>query len=103
MKSSEYLYKSFPGAFGTFLYTFLVALLMFDGKAVFGGAPSFLEPLFILLLFIISASLTGLMVLGRPVQYYFDGHKKEAFVLLFATLSWLVLFTLIVAVVLLVR
>jgi hypothetical protein len=56
-----------------------------------------------LLLFIISASVTGLLVLGKPIHLYLSGLKKEAFVLLFATTGWLVLFLVGITVILLVQ
>lgn len=92
MKKSEYLVKSFISAAGVFVYVSFVAWLGFNNQAIFGKQISFLVPLFMLLLFVISASITGLLVLGKPIHLYMNGLKKEAFVLLFATLAWLTVF-----------
>ena len=92
MKKSNFYLKSFLCALGTFVYIALVAFLMFNGKNVFGDVSSFMIPVFMLLLLVISASITGLLVFGNPVRLYMDGHKKEAFTFLFSTLSWLILF-----------
>ena len=73
---------------------------MFNGQEIFGEVSNFLMPLFLLLLFVISAAITGLLVLGKPVHLYLSGLKKEAFILLFATLAWLVISLAVVAVVL---
>ena len=100
MKKTDYLLKSFIGAAGVFIYTSLVAWLGFNNQVIFGKPANFLGPLFMLLLFVVSASITGLLVLGKPIHLYLNGLKKETFVLLFATLVWLAFFLAVVAVVL---
>jgi small-conductance mechanosensitive channel len=96
MKKSEYLLKSLINALGVLVYVSIVAFLIFNGEHIFDNKPSFLIPLFMLLLFIISASVTGLLVMGKPIHLYLSGLKKEAFILLFATLAWLVLFIVVI-------
>ncbi|OGG01230.1 MAG: hypothetical protein A3F83_16875 [Candidatus Glassbacteria bacterium RIFCSPLOWO2_12_FULL_58_11] len=96
MKKSDYFLKSLVNAAGVMLYTSAVAWLMFHGQQVFGRPANFLMPLFILLLLIISASITGLLVFGKPILLYLDGLKKEAFTLLFATLAWLIFFAILI-------
>jgi len=49
-----------------------------------------------LLLFVLSATIVGLLVLGRPVWLYFNSQKQEALKMFFYTLSWLALFTILV-------
>ncbi len=98
MKKSNFYLKSFLCALGTLVYIALVAFLMFNGKNVFGDVSSFMIPLFMLLLFVISASITGFLVFGNPVQLYLDGYKKEAFTFLFSTISWLILFAVMIVV-----
>jgi hypothetical protein len=100
MKKSEYLLKSLINALGVLVYVSIVAWLLFNGEHIFDDKPSFLIPVFMLLLFIISASITSLLVLGKPIHLYLSGLKKEAFTLLFTTLAWLVLFIAIVITVL---
>ncbi len=94
MKKSEYFVKSLVNAAGVFMYVAAIAWFGYSGKFA-GDPPTFLVPLFMLLLFIVSASITGLLVLGKPITLYLAGHKKEAFIMLFATLGWLVLFLLV--------
>ncbi len=103
MKKSDYLLKSFINAAATFVYVSAVAWFGFNSQAIFGKQQTFLAPLLMLLLFVVSALITGLLVLGKPIHLYLSGLKKEAFVLFFATLVWLVLFLLVVAAVLLPR
>jgi small-conductance mechanosensitive channel len=96
MKKSEYLLKSLINALGVFVYVSIVAWLIFNGEHIFDNKPSFLIPLFMLLLFIISASVTGLLVMGKPIHLYLSGLKKEAFILLFTTLAWLIFFIVVI-------
>ena len=100
MRKSEYFFKSLISAVGVFIYVSAVSWMMFNGEEIFGEVSNFLMPLFLLLLFVISAAITGLLVLGKPVHLYLSGLKKEAFILLFATLAWLVVSLAVVAVVL---
>ena len=103
MKKSDYFLKSLINAAGVFVYVSAVAWLGFNNQRIFGKPTNFLTPLFVLLLFVVSASITGLLVLGKPILLYLDGLKKEAFILLFATLAWLVLFLIVVVIILLLR
>ncbi len=82
-------------ALGTALYIGFVASLFFYAPLIFGQntKDTVLIPIFTLLLFVLSASVTSLLVLGRPVLWYLDGRKKEAVSLLIATVGCLFLFT----------
>ena len=93
MKKTEYLYKSLLNSLGVVLYVSTLAWSLFNIGPVFDdNKPSFLGPVVILLLFIVSASITGLLVLGKPIFLYLENKKKEAFIFLFCTLGWLVFF-----------
>ncbi|MBI4138920.1 hypothetical protein HY479_02100 [Candidatus Uhrbacteria bacterium] len=82
-------------ALGTALYVALVASLVFYAPHIFGPEEkdTVLIPIAMLLLFVLSASVTSLLVLGRPVLWYLDGKKKDAVSLLLATLGFLFLIT----------
>lgn len=103
MKKSDYFLRGLISAAGVFVYVFIIAWLGFNNQIIFGKQASFLIPLFVLLLFVISASITGLLVLGKPIHLYLSGLKKEAFTLLFTTLAWLIFFLITVVIVLLLR
>lgn len=103
MKTSDYITKSLLSAIGVFAYTSAVAWLGFNSQRIFGAPTNFLTPLFVLLLFVVSASITGLLVLGKPIHLYLSGLKKEAFILLFATLAWLVFALVTVVAILLLK
>ena len=107
MKKSQYIIKSLINASAVLLYVFGVSSFLSNAKYIFGEEDAqhkLLIPIFMLILLIISATITGLLVLGKPVHLYFSGQKKEALIMLFTTLAWLVLILCgVVAVVLLTR
>ncbi len=81
-------------AFGTTAYiATVVSLIFYAPKTIDEKATVFL-PMAMLLLFVISASITGSLVFGRPILWYMDGKKKEAIALLIATLAFLAVVTL---------
>ena len=103
MKKSQYVIKSFIDAAGVFIYIAIIAWLGFNSQNNFGKTPSFLNPIFVLLLFVVSACITGSLVLGKPILMYLDGQKKEAITLFFYTLIWLVLFLVSIVLVFLLK
>jgi len=99
MKKSSYILTGLASAAGTVLYVSGVAWLMFNGEHMFGQKEdNFLMPVLLLLLFVISAAVTGLLVLGKPVHLYLSGLKKEALTLLLTTLGWLVIFLIAIVI-----
>lgn len=75
----------------TLLYVVLITTFMSYMQKIFGeNTPDpFLIPTAMLLLFVASASITGFLVLGRPIMWYLDGKKKEAVYLLGTTIACL--------------
>jgi len=84
-------------ALGTALYVLLVASFFHFIPRLLGEVkePAFLIPVAMLLLLVLSASITGSLVLGRPILWYLDGKKKEAVSLFVATLGFLFLLTIL--------
>lgn len=72
-----------------------VAWLLSNDKRLFGEFSGFGGPMAMLLLFVLSATITGSLVFAQPIHFYFSGAKKESFQLLIATLIFLFLFTLL--------
>ncbi len=68
------------------LYVATVASFLFYAPKSFGPANTVLVPIVLLLLFVFSAALTGILIFGRPILWYLDGRKKESLFLLAATL-----------------
>ena len=95
MTKQKIIAYAFLQSAGTFIYATLVAWLLFNGEKFFGKFSGFGGPLVMLLLFILSATITGSLVLGQPIHLYLSGAKKEAFQLLGATLAFLFLLTLL--------
>lgn len=80
---------------GVYVYVLLVAVFMSQANSWFGVEDKFLTPVVVLMLFVISALVTGSLVLGRPVMLYLDGMKKEAVRLLIQTTVVMVLIFII--------
>lgn len=96
MKHQATIIKSFLCAAGAFAYIGGVAWLLFNAGRFVHVVQSPLIPVFMLLLLVISATITGLLVLGRPVMMYLSGQKKEALTFLLATIGWMTLFLAII-------
>jgi len=81
-------------ALGEVIYIGLVAFLMSNAELFFGNTPdqSILAPVVFLLLFVISAAVSGALIFGKPALLFLEGKKKEALVLFGLTLFWLFIF-----------
>ena len=95
MKNSKLIYWSIIDSLGAFAYITWVAWLMFNGESIFGQIKSFWGPAAILLLFVLSATIVGALVLGRPIYIYLNGSKPEAIKLLAYTIGCLFIITII--------
>ncbi len=83
-------------ALGTVVYVAGVSTVMTNGEKIFGNDKTIWGPIAILLLFVISAGVTGGLVLGQPVMLYADGKKREAIKQFALTLGWLLLILVLV-------
>jgi hypothetical protein len=95
MKNSKLLLLALLNSLGTLVYVSAVVLLMTNAQKFFGSPNNFLGSAAILLLFVISATIVGLLVLGRPGHLYFNGFKKEGIALLLFTIAFLFVITAI--------
>lgn len=88
---------AFLNVLGEGIYVFLLALFLSSMERIFGNTPDnhILAPLTFLFLFVLSASISGALILGRPALMYMDGKKKEALELFGFTLLWLFVFIII--------
>ncbi len=104
MDNTKLIKQGILNALGVFVYTSAIAWLLSNGEKFLGKKPdNFMMPAAMLLLFVLSAALTGLLVLGKPVMLYLNNSKKEAIKLLIYTLISLFLITTIVFAILLAR
>ena len=76
------------------LYTSGVAWILFNAQRLFGKVTSFWGPLALLMLFVVSATIVGTLVLGRPILLYLEGKKDEALRFFAWTVGWLAILTL---------
>lgn len=103
MKNSKLTIISLLDALGVAVYVAIVSFIMQNGQRIFGKMDNFLGPIAFLLLFVLSAAITGALILGRPTILYLEGSKKEAVKLFLYTIGWLFLVTLIVFMALILR
>lgn len=96
MKNTKLLFYAIINSLGVFAYTIGVWWVMSNAPRIIGPMESFWGPVAFLLLFVLSATVVGLLVLGRPAYLYFNGAKREGVKLLLYTLSFLFLIILIV-------
>lgn len=79
----------------TTLYIVAIAAFMHYASDVkLGKDNQFLTTVAMLLLLVFSAAFTGYLVVGKPLQLYIDGKKKEGLYLLLTTFSFLFIITL---------
>lgn len=95
MNRKKLILWSLFNALGTLVYITLVALILQNGEKIFGKMQDISGPIAFLLLFILSAAITGALVLGRPILLYLDNNRKDALILFFYTLAWLFLFLIL--------
>lgn len=80
-------------AVGTVVYIVLVSLLLRNGNRLFGSTPTIFNIITLLCLLVLSASIVGTLMLGRPALWYFNGAKTEAVKLFSFSVIWLLVFT----------
>ncbi len=87
---------SFGHSLVVLVYVFMVATIMNHGSQWFGVEDQALTPVLVLMLFVLSAAITGTLVIGRPILMYMDGQKKEALQFFGYTIGWMFVLTLVV-------
>lgn len=96
MKNSKLPLLALLNSLGTLAYIFAVVFLINNVQKLFGQPGNFWGPVALLLLFVVSAAIVGLLVLGRPGLFYFNGFKKEGIILLIYTIVFLLIITSII-------
>lgn len=89
------LLSSLRNALATAVYVVIVSFIIINGDKIFGTMKSILGPVAFLLLFVVSAAITGFLVLGQPAMMYVENKKREAIMLFIYTVAWLFAFTVI--------
>lgn len=92
---NKLIQRSLLNAVGTIAYVGIVATIMQAGEKIFGEANKITGPIAFLTLFVLSAAVTGGLVLGKPLLMYMDNQKTDAVKLFIYTLCWLMLAVII--------
>ncbi|MDO8592657.1 MAG: hypothetical protein Q7R92_02705 [bacterium] len=79
------IWRSVLNSLGVLAYVSLVVTFMQNAERMFGKEDNALTGVIVLMLFVLSALITGLLVLGRPIMLYLDGKKAEAVKMLIYT------------------
>ena len=91
----ELVKYSFLMAVGELAYIFLVVLFMRNAQKILGNDQNIISTMAFLLVVVLSASVSGALILGKPIMLYLDNKKKEAIILFGLTLGWFLLFIII--------
>lgn len=103
MKNKNILNYALINSLLATLYIILVAMFMYySNQGIFQIAPSIFIPIVMLMLFVLSAAITGSLIFGRPVLWYLDGKKKEALNLFIYTMAIFFILTLVIFVLLII-
>lgn len=89
-------FLAFLQATGVLVYVSLISLLVFNGNKIFGPVGGFLGPVAFLLLFIVSAMITGSLSLARAGFLFWEKKYKDSFTLTGWTLGWCVFYLLLI-------
>lgn len=99
MKNSKLLLYSLFHSLGVLAYILAISWFLSNGEKIFnesGKPDSFLAPAFMLILLVISATITGALVLGKPILLYIENKKIEAIKMLSYTVGWLAMIAMII-------
>lgn len=101
LKNGQLFKLAVLNSLGVLVYVFLVSLFMNNGSKIFGQADNkLLTPIIALMLFIVSALITGYLVLGKPIMLFLENEKKAGLKLLAYTGICLVAILIIVGLIL---
>ncbi len=100
MNKPKLVLISLAQALAVFAYILLVSQVILIAGQIFNKPNQFWAPVAFLLLFVLSAAITGLLVLGKSITLYLDNFKKEAIELFGYTIGWLTLIAIAVFIIL---
>lgn len=93
LKKPSLAFIAFLQAWGLMVYVGLVALLFWKGEEIFGKVDLYLGPVMLLTLFVVSALISALIVLGYPFIIFWEEKKtRKALKLVGYTIFWLIFF-----------
>jgi len=96
VKNFSLPFLAFLQATGLVVYIGLVSLIFLYGNQIFGKMNNYLGPILFLLIFVLSAIISSLLVLGRAGFLFWEKRYKEAFPLLFWTIGWISFYLILI-------
>ncbi len=94
MKEPKVVWHSLGHSVLVLLYVTLVGTVMRHANQWFPHDNSW-TPVAVLMLFVLSAAITGTLVVGKPALMYMEGKRKEALQFFGFTVMWLAILTFI--------
>ena len=98
MRISRKILLGLLQAAGLVVYCGAVATLMLNLGAIFGKQPGLFGIVFFLMLFVVSAVISGAIVLGYPAYLALSGRFKEGAQLVAWTVGWMLALLVLVGV-----
>lgn len=86
---NKLIWRGLLNTIGTVLYVALVVTIIHNTERFSHSNNEILTGMTVLTTFILSAAITGGLVLGKPILLYLNGQKNEAVKLFTYTLGWL--------------
>ncbi len=77
------------------IYVFAISEVLIRGDKLFSQSSGTLGIVLMLMLFVLSAAICGLLIFGRPFMLFIKGEKNKAFKFLGMNLLWIFILTLI--------
>ena len=100
MNKNNLIKIAFINAFGVLAYISIFAFAITHLQKWFQPkGDTWLSPVLFLSVFIVSACITGSLILLKPILLYIEGQKKEAVNLFFFTIGFLALMAVIIGIV----
>jgi hypothetical protein len=97
MDNKKLAWRGLIDALGVVAYIVLVVLFMNNAQKLLGKVDNtYFAPIIMLTLFVLSALVTGGLVLGKPLMLYLDGEKKAGVKLTLYTAASLAVIWLVV-------
>jgi len=96
MRKISLPFLAFLQATGLVVYIGLVSLIFLYGNQIFGRMNNYSGPILFLLIFVFSAVICSILVLGRAGFLFWEKRYKEAFPLFFGTIGWILFYLILV-------
>lgn len=86
---NKLIQRSFLNVLGTAAYITLITQLMNQAQKLAIEDDKTFAPILFLMLFVFSATITGSLIMGKPLLMFLSGEKSEAIKLFLYTLGWM--------------